>query len=82
LLAIVPFRLSVTFFFYHCDKIPDTNNLKKERFILAHGLQGFSPLWWGGERWWSRAFEVMRGRKQIEVRKGPGQDTPFKDMSL
>jgi hypothetical protein len=26
--------------FYHCDKMPENVNLKKERFILAHG---FSP---------------------------------------
>lgn len=26
------------------DKIPEKTNIKKEKFVLAHGLKGFSPL--------------------------------------
>lgn len=28
--------------FYYCDKIPEKNNLKEEKFILVHGFRGFS----------------------------------------
>jgi hypothetical protein len=31
------------FFDESCYQIPDTNNLKEERFILAHGFSWFSP---------------------------------------
>jgi hypothetical protein len=34
----------VSYFSHCCDKIPDLNSLKKERFILGHGLRGFSQL--------------------------------------
>jgi hypothetical protein len=29
--------------FYHCDKIPERNSLKEERFILASGFRDFGP---------------------------------------
>jgi hypothetical protein len=28
---------------HHCVKIPDTNNLRGERFALAHCFRGFGP---------------------------------------
>jgi hypothetical protein len=31
-----------------CDRIPETNNLEEEGFVLAHGFQGFSSSWQGG----------------------------------
>jgi hypothetical protein len=30
-------------FYYCCDKIPNRNNLREERFIFTHGFKGFSP---------------------------------------
>jgi hypothetical protein len=29
---------------HHCDKIPDTNNLREERFISVHSFRVFGPL--------------------------------------
>jgi hypothetical protein len=63
--------------FHHCDKISEINNLREDRFILAHGFRGFSP-WlagsialrpvarqkYGGKRaWWRKAIRFMRARK-------------------
>jgi hypothetical protein len=36
--------IGISQLFHHCDKIPVKDNLKKERFILAHGFRHFSPL--------------------------------------
>jgi hypothetical protein len=34
--------------------MPDTNNLREERFILADGFRGFSPSGLGGD---GRAYQ-------------------------
>jgi hypothetical protein len=41
------FNFIYVLIFCHCDKIPNINNLRNERFILAHGFTGFSPSRWG-----------------------------------
>jgi hypothetical protein len=38
-----PCRLVYVLFLCHCDKIPDRNDLREERFILVHRFKGFSP---------------------------------------
>jgi hypothetical protein len=45
---------------FHCDKIPEQNNLREERFILAHG---FSPSGQGG---CSSVGHLNMDRKQRE----------------
>jgi hypothetical protein len=47
---------------FHCaDQTPDKNNLREERFILAHSFRGFSPTWQEGmivgqlTLWWLEA---------------------------
>jgi hypothetical protein len=56
-------------------KIPDRNNLKKERFILAHGIPGFSswsvdPLCWHSISWQQKhvaeksCFSVCDGQEK------------------
>lgn len=39
-------KLSIHFVlgFHHCDKIPEINNLRGERFILAHGVRDYHHL--------------------------------------
>jgi hypothetical protein len=45
-----------------CDKIPEKNNLKEERFILAHGFRGFI-LWSLAPSFWAcgEAEHMMTG---------------------
>jgi hypothetical protein len=35
--------MAISYFYHQCDKIPDRNNLREERFVVAHGFRGFSP---------------------------------------
>jgi hypothetical protein len=59
-------------FAHCCDKIPESTNLKKEGFILAHGFIGFSPklldpLLWacieGRHHVWSSQTHLMVARQ-------------------
>jgi hypothetical protein len=76
-----------------CDKIPEKNISKEERYILLHTCRSFSP--WPadtlllstshqkhhGERlWWRKAAHLRAVRNQIE-RSVCGADIPFKDTS-
>jgi hypothetical protein len=65
----------------------DRNNLKEERFILAHDVRGSSPQslgsvllgpWSGRTSWWqehgAEAAYLMAARKQRQA--GSGQEPP------
>jgi hypothetical protein len=49
--------------FHRCDKVSDINNLREERFILAHSFRGFSPIK-AGRVVRSRVAHIMMARKQ------------------
>lgn len=61
-------ELSVSEFYATMTTISVRNYLKKEKFSLAHGLGGFSPLWQerqeahphGGRRLWQRENRKKR----------------------
>jgi hypothetical protein len=46
------FKRQFVLVFHCCDKIPEQNSLREERFILAHSFRGFRP--------WSTASIAFR----------------------
>jgi hypothetical protein len=69
-------KLSIHFVlgFHHCDKIPEINNLRGKRFILAHGVRDYNPPSLvsiasgflcgkderhGRELWWSKVSHLI-----------------------
>jgi hypothetical protein len=64
--------------FCHYDKIPEVNNLKEERFILAHCFRGVSSwsvssiAFWPevrqnitvGSTWWSKDVHFLREKEE------------------
>jgi hypothetical protein len=72
--------------FCHYENISEKNNLREERFLLADGFRGFSPLSAGSivsgpvvrqdmmaeGPWWSRAAHLVAARKWRVMGRGPG----------
>lgn len=70
-------------------KLPDTNDLKEERFILAHGFRGFirgrlAPRQKHHDRrMWQKESCSVQGSQEVqrEGERGQGEDNPFLGMS-
>jgi hypothetical protein len=64
------FAKCISYLFIAVTKITDRNNLKEDRFILAHSFRGVTVLFWG-RKWQSRGGHFVATRKQ---RGGAGRD--------
>jgi hypothetical protein len=85
---------STSLHFWCCDQISERNNLKKERFILAHSFREFSPKFSRPLLWvWSKAEHhswkgvidqncLPYGSQEVEKQRerGPGKDISPKDI--
>jgi hypothetical protein len=75
--------------FHHCDKAPETINVKEERVFLSHSFGGFShsaPLLWWNRKSWRKLVEekacLPHGSLETERarERAWGPTSPFKGM--